>query len=348
MRLLLKGGISTSRTVTPMAGRGVGLDVVREAAERLGGRVGVKTEAGRGTTVELAVPVSLSSLEALVVDAGDRTAAIPLDAVRQIVRLGAAGRRARRRRRVDPVRGPGDPVRAAGRAAARGRRRAPAAARAWSAVIVEAPSGRAALGVTRLLGTATIVVQPLPDAVAADPVVAGAALDAEGNPQLVLDPEALVAAAARTAARERAAPPARPPVLVVDDSLTTRMLEQSILESAGYEVDLATSGEEALEKARARRYALFLVDVEMPGMDGFTFVAHHADGSDAARRAGDPGDLARRRRGPRARPRRRRQGVHRQERVRPERPARADRKAGGVMNRAPGARRSACWSSRIR
>jgi two-component system, chemotaxis family, sensor kinase CheA len=63
------------------------------------------------------------------------------------------------------------------------------------------------------------------------------------------------------------------PVLVVDDSLTTRMLEQSILESAGYEVDLATSAEEALVRARERGYGLFLVDVEMPGMDGFEFVA---------------------------------------------------------------------------
>jgi two-component system chemotaxis sensor kinase CheA len=61
-------------------------------------------------------------------------------------------------------------------------------------------------------------------------------------------------------------------VLVIDDSLTTRMLEQSILESAGYEVDLAVSAEEALEIARRKRYALFLVDVEMPGLDGFGFV----------------------------------------------------------------------------
>jgi two-component system, chemotaxis family, sensor kinase CheA len=60
---------------------------------------------------------------------------------------------------------------------------------------------------------------------------------------------------------------------VIDDSLTTRMLEQSILESAGYEVDLATSGEEGLLKARERDYGLFLVDVEMPGMDGFEFVS---------------------------------------------------------------------------
>jgi two-component system, chemotaxis family, sensor kinase CheA len=59
---------------------------------------------------------------------------------------------------------------------------------------------------------------------------------------------------------------------VVDDSLTTRMLEQSILESAGYEVELASSGEEGLSKARERPFALFLVDVEMPGIDGFTFI----------------------------------------------------------------------------
>jgi two-component system chemotaxis sensor kinase CheA len=64
----------------------------------------------------------------------------------------------------------------------------------------------------------------------------------------------------------------RAPILVIDDSLTTRMLERSILESAGYEVDVATSGEEGFEKARQKRYALFLVDIEMPGMDGFTFI----------------------------------------------------------------------------
>ena len=76
----------------------------------------------------------------------------------------------------------------------------------------------------------------------------GASLDADGNPQLVLDPDGLVAAAqrgGRPRARCRRRRDSR--VLVVDDSLTTRMLEQSILESAGYEVDVAMSGEEALE-----------------------------------------------------------------------------------------------------
>jgi two-component system chemotaxis sensor kinase CheA len=61
-------------------------------------------------------------------------------------------------------------------------------------------------------------------------------------------------------------------LLVIDDSLTTRMLQQSILESAGFEVELASSAEEGLEKARQAEYGVILVDVEMPGIDGFTFV----------------------------------------------------------------------------
>jgi two-component system chemotaxis sensor kinase CheA len=69
-----------------------------------------------------------------------------------------------------------------------------------------------------------------------------------------------------------AAPAPPPPILVIDDSLTTRMLEQSILQAAGYDVDTAVSAEDGLECARRKRYGLFLVDVEMPGMDGFTFI----------------------------------------------------------------------------
>ena len=61
-------------------------------------------------------------------------------------------------------------------------------------------------------------------------------------------------------------------MLVVDDSLTTRMLEQSILESAGYEVHVAASAEEGLAKAAQQAFGIFIVDVEMPGIDGFEFV----------------------------------------------------------------------------
>ncbi|HEX5739983.1 MAG TPA: response regulator, partial [Pilimelia sp.] len=122
------------------------------------------------------------------------------------------------------------------------------------------------------------VVRPLPDLAVADRAVGGVTVDTDGVPRAVLDPLALVTgpepAAPRRAAAPAPAPQAVAPrrVLVVDDSLTTRMLERSILESAGYRVDLAASGEEGLRKAADGGYALILVDVEMPGIDGFTFL----------------------------------------------------------------------------
>ena len=273
LRLLLDGGISTSRAVTDVSGRGVGLDVVREVMSRLGGKVTIGTRPGEGTTLELVVPVSLSSLDALIVEASGARVAIPVDAVRRTLRVGAD----------DIARsGDGDSIVHEGQLVpflplARvlgGESRADRGRSAWSAVVLAGGSGLAALGVERLLGRARVLVRPLPALASFDPIVVGASLDAEGDPQPVLDSDRLAEAARRAERRAPSPETPAPPILVVDDSLTTRMLEQSILESAGYEVELASSGEEALEKARRRRFRLFLVDVEMPGMDGFAFVEH--------------------------------------------------------------------------
>jgi two-component system chemotaxis sensor kinase CheA len=273
VQLLLKGGVSTTPVATLTSGRGVGLDVVRAVAAQLRGEVLVRSTRGRGTTVELRVPISLSSVGALLVKAADLIVAIPLAAAPRVVRVEAADVARSGARESILYEGTAIPFLPLGRALARSTPNA-RAARAWSVVVVQSEGSFTAVGVDRLLGAAEVVVRPLPSTVAASPLVAGASLDAEGNPRLLLDP-AGIARAARTELATSAAPSVaeRPVVLVVDDSLTTRMLEQSILESAGYEVDLATSGEEGLEKARARRYNLFLVDVEMPGIDGFEFVA---------------------------------------------------------------------------
>jgi two-component system chemotaxis sensor kinase CheA len=269
--LLLKGGMSTSGAVTDVSGRGIGLDVVREAAERLGGEATVRTDAGTRTTVELVVPLSITSLHTLIVEVSGATAAIPLDAVVGTLRI----------TREEVIRTEqGELVFFDGQAipltslqhAVSSTPSTEQSSRHWSAVIVRGRTGVAAFSVDRILGTAHVVMRPLPELALAAGVVAGAALDAIGEPQLVLDADSLVEGAQRAGTVTVKATPARFSILVVDDSLTTRMLEQSILESAGFDVDLATSGEEGLVKARAARYALFLVDVEMPGMDGFTFI----------------------------------------------------------------------------
>ncbi|GAA0807722.1 hybrid sensor histidine kinase/response regulator [Spirilliplanes yamanashiensis] len=270
VQLVLRGGISTAEGLTEVAGRGIGLDVVRDMAEQVGGSVAVRTTPGAGSVVELAVPLTLVSLHGLVVEAGGSVATVPLDQVRSCLRLDAAqaaavlaaGRLAHEGEalpylplsRVLTDAGPPDPGRAV-------------------VVVMAAETGRVAVGVDRLLGTSTMVVRPLPELAPADPVVGGLSLDVEGNPRPVLDPRGLLQAALGPAPAAPSAEPAQHlPILVVDDSLTTRMLERSILESAGYEVDLAASAEEALDKARRRRYALFLSDIDMPGMSGFQFV----------------------------------------------------------------------------
>lgn len=277
--MLMRGGISTSKTVTDVSGRGIGLDIVREAVDRLGGEVVFRSDPGAGTTFELVIPSSLASMEALIVEANGAAGivAIPLDAVRSTLRVAAK-----------------DISRAAYGASILYEQEAIAfislasalnatacsSGRNWAAVVVAGANGVAAIGVDRLLSTAKIVIRPLPQAMSASPVVAGASLDAEGNPQLVLDPDELVDAAHRGEAGDHDKTPTKKLVLVVDDSLTTRMLEQSILEAAGYDVEVACSGEEALGFVRKKRYALVLVDVEMPGMDGFTFIQHlRADGA---------------------------------------------------------------------
>lgn len=269
LQTLLRGGISTAASVTATAGRGVGLDVVREAVEKLSGAVNVQSQPGAGTAFELVAPLSLASVEVLMVEVGEAVVTIPFEAVRRslLVQAGdithtAAGATIIHEQAAIPF----IPL----PKVLHGINSAPG--RSWSAVVLEGASGLVAVGANRLLGAAKVVMRPLPEMAPASAVVAGASLDSEGNPQLMLDPDGLAARARQGEGPGLAASTAPLPILIVDDSLTTRMLEQSILESAGYEVDLATSGEEGLEFARRRTYALFLVDVEMPGIDGFTFV----------------------------------------------------------------------------
>jgi two-component system chemotaxis sensor kinase CheA len=269
--LLLHGGLSTSRTLTGISGRGVGLDAVRHAVESLDGEISLKSTKGKGTLVEILVPLSLSSMPSLAMQVDDTAVLVPLDSIRQALRVS----------RKDIVRDEqGEHLVVGGEVLpflplARALEH-PSLERhsMQSALVIEAEGRRAAIGIDRLGAARNVVMRSIPEHAAVSPIVSGAVLNEQGVPELMLAPRALVRAVADTSFADRG--PATEtvlPLLVIDDSLTTRMLEQSILESAGYRVDVAVSGEEALEKARIERYGLFIVDIEMPGMSGFDFIA---------------------------------------------------------------------------
>lgn len=272
LQLLFAGGVTTSGTVTQTSGRGVGLDVVRETVSQLGGEVAARTETRRGTMVDLIVPISLTSVEALLVETAGVTAAIPISAVRQAMRVhphDVAQTASGPALVHDGTLLPFVPL-----SRVLGLHDSDRTNDTVSAVLIGAGKEMAALAVRRIIQTEDVVMRPLPPTAPAMPIVIGAAFDSHGTPQLMLDPDELLSAVLRSELGKDSASALaqRPPVLVIDDSLTTRMLEQSILESAGYAVQSAASAEEAIEMARQNEYSLFLVDVEMPGMDGFTFV----------------------------------------------------------------------------
>jgi len=269
--LLLRGGVSTAANVTDVAGRGIGMEAVRSTIETLGGEVAITSSHGSGTRVDLVVPLSLSALPALSIHVGAATALLPLDNVRRVLRLtpeALTWSDSGARLVIE-----GNAVPLVDAATLLGLERLEAA-RPNSALLIEAEGRLAALGVDRVGGTRPVLVHAIPEHAAEEPVVSGAAFNEDGVPELLLSPAVLVRQALVAGAVPEHTPvPAPKPILVIDDSLTTRMLEQSILESAGYEVDVAVSAEQGLQLAHGKRYALFIVDVEMPGMNGFEFIA---------------------------------------------------------------------------
>jgi len=269
LRLLLRGGISTVGTVNEVAGRGVGLDIVSRAVKRLSGDINVRTSPGQGAVIEIAVPASLTSQESLLVEAAGAVAAIPLQAVRGTARLETAAIAkdvAAMTISFEDRMIPFQPLATllTGDFSAQDRN--------WTTVVIGHENRLAAIGVDKLLGVSRTVVRPIPDLTPKKDMVSGVFLDSEGTPQIIFDAESLVEEILQSGFTWAKEEGTHEVILIVDDSLTTRMLEQSILETAGYEVALAQSAEEALEKAQHNRYALFLVDVEMPGMDGFSFI----------------------------------------------------------------------------
>lgn len=269
LKRLPGSGISTAVQVTHVAGRGVGLDVARDVAVRLGGDLRLQAWAGQGFRLELDVPLSVASFEGLVVESAGVRGAIAIDAVEHTYRLRSNEITHHADGRVVLHQGQLIPFVQLSELLGRSQQ---SSASAFPTLVVRSEMGPAAIGVERLVGARTIVARSLPEAAVTTAIVMGASLNTLGHPELVFDANGLAqeARALRTPVASRQT--STPCILVVDDSLTTRMMEQSILESAGYDVDLATSGEEGMERALAKPHALFLVDVEMPGIDGFTFV----------------------------------------------------------------------------
>lgn len=274
-RRLFLGGLSTRTTATTISGRGVGLDAVRAVAGRVRGSIDVNWIPGGGTTFTLDAPLTLATVRAVLARVGATCVAIPSAFVERLVRLVPEKLRFVDGRAAIETSGP--PASVASLAVVLGPPlidRPPDVGGAWSLVLLRVGDRRVAVRVDELLEELEVVVRPIrahgPVAV---PHVSGAAMLAGGTVALVLNATAIVATAlglpgGMVAAAEPRAAVARRRVMVVDDSITTRTLEASVLEAAGYDVITAVDGADGWRLLQERGADLVVSDVEMPRMDG--------------------------------------------------------------------------------
>jgi two-component system chemotaxis sensor kinase CheA len=275
-RLIFEPGFSTASKVTDVSGRGVGLDVVRAQVESFRGEVDVSFERGRGTRFVLKLPLTTSTLRALLVTASDQSFAIPNSSVRSLVR--AASEQIGHVEGREMLLAAGGPMPLCslrnvlgltGNEPARGDGKLPV-------VVLEADGRSVALSVDGWIAEQDLVLKQLGRRVKRVRHVSAAAMLPSGQLALLLKTHELVRSALALAPVRRLAAQLEPQqaisakrVLLVDDSVTTRTLERSILEASGYEVIPAADGAQAFKLLQEKGADIVVSDVEMPRMDGF-------------------------------------------------------------------------------
>lgn len=271
--LIFEPGFSTADTLTELAGRGVGMDVVRSEARTLGGRVAVDSTPGQGARFTIHLPLTLAVAQVVLVTSGGRTHAVPSTLVVQVQQVREADLAAAIQAGSIALGGQSLALHALPDLLGEFDEESQAAgARSTPVLVLQGGSGRIALRVDEVQGNREVVVKNIGPQLSRVPGIVGATVLGSGEIVLILDPVVLSQQPLDAAARvkfEAPRPARRPTVMVVDDSLTVRRVTQRLLEREGYRVRLAKDGVEALELFEGGAPDLMLVDIEMPRMDGF-------------------------------------------------------------------------------
>lgn len=277
-RILFTPGFSTAAEINEVAGRGMGLSVVQDTVRQLQGEIELPDRGPSGFCVRLRAPLSLSMQRFLLVDCAGQIFALPMHGIDRLVRV--------RPEDVTTLEGASTlfydkepvPLVALARLLDLGGDRVTVESTHVPVALIRVGQQRLAVAVDRFGDELDAVIKDL--IVAGDRInfwFSGGIVLGSGRICLVVNPAGLV----RTYREDtggtievKPSAPAKhvPSILVVDDSFTTRTLEQSILEARGYRVRIAVDGIDALNKLRAEPADIVVTDIQMPRMDGFALV----------------------------------------------------------------------------
>jgi chemosensory pili system protein ChpA (sensor histidine kinase/response regulator) len=283
LQFILETGFSTAEKVTQVAGRGVGMDVVNSEVKQLGGSLRIDSVQGKGTTFTVRLPFTLALNQALLIEVGEDTYAIPLSSIEGIVRMRREDLRAYyddpesrfdyggyayEVRHLGSVLGTGKPP------------HLDSGPKRYPALLARAGEHCVALQVENLLGSREIVVKSVGPQISTVRGVSGATILGDGRVVMILDVAALLrggAAIGMESIDEIIHQPMRTAgltVMVVDDSITVRKVTTRLLERNDMNVIAAKDGVDAVSKLQEHIPDIMLLDIEMPRMDGFELATH--------------------------------------------------------------------------
>jgi len=284
LNLVFESDVSTNATITEISGRGLGLAIVKETVERLGGGVSLETHPGGGTAFRLRVPLTLATFRGILVGVTGQVYVLPTTNVQRVLRVSAGAIQTVKNRETIQFEGTCTPI--VWLADVLELPRPPIDPARWiTAVVLGLTDRRVAFRVDAVTDEREVLVKPLAPPLVRVRNVASATVLGSGKAAAILNVADLLESASRGRFPVRAAASATAgqrettvkAILVVDDSITARMLLKNVLESAGYRVKTAVDGVDALALLRCGSYDLLVSDVEMPRMDGFELTAKLRD-----------------------------------------------------------------------
>ncbi|MBG9389487.1 hybrid sensor histidine kinase/response regulator [Caenimonas aquaedulcis] len=289
--LIFTPGFSTATAVTELAGRGIGMDVVRSEVNALGGRIETNTATGKGTSFKLVLPLTTAVTQVVMIRSGTSSIGVPANVVEVVRRAPAKDVEQAYNTGFYEMGGEQIPFYWSGALLQASQRSVEPQTKTLPVVVFRSAAQRVALHVDEVLGNQEVVVKNLGPQLARLPGLAGMSVLASGAVVLIYNPVALTAVygeQARLMSADHAQPhmleklaagtptapavpaaPVIPLILVVDDSITVRRVTQRLLAREGYRVAMAADGLQALERLAEEKPTVVLSDIEMPRMDGF-------------------------------------------------------------------------------
>ncbi|MDO4506674.1 MAG: response regulator, partial [Spirochaetales bacterium] len=271
---LFMPGFTTSEHATEISGRGIGLDAVRNAMEKIKGKIHITTEENKGTTFELTIPLTLATQRGLFVMSGSTKVMIPSHYIHEVITTTGENIITMQNQHFINLHGKIIPLHYLSSILGTGQQKIIS-----NVIIVEYLETKMAIVVDSIKQNENVIITPLPECLQKIVSLQGVVYDENYSIIPIIDIPFIMQRMRELVSYDTKKYISKNIkktriVLIVDDSATTRQIEQAIFEADGYAVETAIDGVDALEKLRKRSVDLVVTDISMPRMDGKTLLSN--------------------------------------------------------------------------